>query len=94
MATNPIARTGVRLAAAVVLRSMVKRGLRFQVLAFGNPRGDFVITQRRKEVTAAFVRYLRGRARDWDLLVLDDVRADAGTMQAVLSKLGSSRGYR
>ncbi len=53
-------------------------------------RGDFIIPERRGEVVTALVAYWRGQARDWDVLRLQDVPEESGSLRAVEEALGGT----
>ena len=80
--------------APLVRRTESRRGLRFRVLTFGQPRADLVIAQRRKDVVATFAAYLHEHSRDWDLLAFEDVPAVPGTVNALAVALGEHGAYR
>ncbi len=79
--------------APLAIKPWVTRGPRLRAIGFGSPRGDFIISRHRPEVAAAFVKYLRSVARDWEVMVFEDLRVSSGTMQSLLDGLGG-RGYR
>lgn len=83
---------GVPVGCVPLVRRMTsRRGIRMRVLSLGNPRADVVaLAEHRTDVVGAVGRYLDAHAKEWDMLSIENVRVDGGTIDMLQAQLGAS----